>query len=47
MLTNDLKLEDKVHLRELFPFACKSLDEGFEYLGFVLNPNSYHFEDWI
>ena len=23
------------------------MDEGFKYLGFVLNPNAYSFEDWM
>ena len=23
------------------------MDEGFKYLGFVLNPNAYSFKDWM
>jgi hypothetical protein len=34
-------------LNEVLPFPRKSIDEGMKYLGFVLNPNTYLFEDWM
>jgi hypothetical protein len=45
MLTNEIKLQDKVQLQDLFPYACKSIDKGLKYLGFTLKPNPYRFED--
>jgi hypothetical protein len=29
------------------PYVRKNIDEGLKYLGFVLNPNAYHFNDWL
>ena len=35
-----------VHVRSLFPFEIKQLDDGFKYLGYYLKSNNYLKEDW-
>ena len=44
---NGFSEEIRDRLRAEFPYIIRPMDEGFKYLGFVLNPNAYSFEDWM
>jgi hypothetical protein len=45
-LHSRVQQETLEELKELFQFDYKYLSEGFKYLGFFLNPDSYKAEEW-
>jgi hypothetical protein len=46
IIINSLQ-EDALQLQGCLPFSQKQIDEGFEYLDFVLKLNDYVFRDWL
>ena len=46
LLYSCLDAELKDSLLNLFPFNPGSIEEGFKYMGFIINPNGYEPKDW-
>ena len=44
---NNIPDEFLSRTKELLPFPTASIAKGFKYLGFILKPNPYSFQDWI
>ena len=45
-LYNEVDLNIKDNVAEIFPYKMEPLSEGFKYLGFYLKPMGYHSNDW-
>ena len=46
-LYNQVKEEEPELLKSMFPTEFRPLNEGFNYLGYRLKPNSYRKVDWL
>ena len=47
LLENTIPEAIKERIQAETPYILKPMDDGFKYLGFVLNPNAYSFRDWL
>lgn len=47
ILINELSGEVKTQAASLFPMIISDLEQGVKYIGFLLKPNGYIYEDYI